>query len=241
MFDTPPFASHTHTPNPQQNTRALRWAQRHAPRFGGDPGRLVLAGASAGAHLCTTLLASPDLLQEEETEELEPAPVPPVRGLVALSGVFNLERLMHKGGGALAAASLLPAVFGDDPARWPQASPTHLLRAHLRARRRVPLQRTPLLLLNAAADFHLGEDTAELLGLLAEGDGGGDGAGVHRATHVVPGTDHISLVREVGKAKAKEKGKGGGGVVMDDLVFGFVRRVLGQEEQGQQQRGGGRG
>lgn len=153
--------------------------------------------------------------------------MPAVRGLVALSGVFNLERLMRQGGGALAAASLLPAVFGDDPAQWPQASPTHILRAHLREQRKrvLPLQRTPLLLLNAGADFHLGEDTAELLALLGEGDGGGDGRVVHRAAHVVPGTDHISLVREVGKKAEAEKGGVG---VVDDLVFGFVRRVLQQ-------------
>ncbi len=121
---------------------------------------------------------------------------------------------MRKGGGALAAASLLPAVFGDDPSLWPLASPTHLLRRAKHASSPpLPLRRTPLLLLNAAADFHLGEDTAELLGLL-EDEGGG---GVHRAAHVVPGTDHLSLVREVGQG---EKG------VVDALIFDFVRRTL---------------
>jgi hypothetical protein len=135
--------------------------------------------------------------------------------------VYNLERLMRKGGGALAAASLLPAVFGEDPNLWPGASPTHLLRAHSQSSSSfsslpLPLHRTPLLLLNAAADFHLEEDTAELLGLLEDGNQ----AKVPRAAHVVPNTDHLNLVREVGK----ETG------AVDDLIFDFVRRTLAAAE-----------
>src|SRR5690606_36252529 len=33
--------------------RVLAWVREHGPRYGADPGTLVLAGGSAGAHLAT--------------------------------------------------------------------------------------------------------------------------------------------------------------------------------------------
>lgn len=54
---------------------ALDWLAAHAPRFGGDPERIVLMGTSAGAvHVATALQLRPDLA---------------VRGCVLLSGLYG--------------------------------------------------------------------------------------------------------------------------------------------------------
>jgi arylformamidase len=68
-----------------QMVRALAWTYRNAARYGGDPGRIVVAGHSAGAHLAAMLLCcrwsgvSPDLPQRL------------VHSALAISGVFDLD------------------------------------------------------------------------------------------------------------------------------------------------------
>ncbi len=68
-----------------QMVRALAWTHRHAARYGGDPGRIVVAGHSAGAHLAAMLLCcrwsdvAPDLPQRV------------LRSALAISGVFDLD------------------------------------------------------------------------------------------------------------------------------------------------------
>jgi len=43
----------------QDSRCALRWVIRHAPQYGFDPGRLVLVGSSAGAHLALMAALAP--------------------------------------------------------------------------------------------------------------------------------------------------------------------------------------
>lgn len=40
--------------------RALAWARSHAEEYGGDPGRVVMAGSSAGAHLTSLVALDPE-------------------------------------------------------------------------------------------------------------------------------------------------------------------------------------
>lgn len=220
--------------------RALEWTHKEVGRFGGDPGRIFLGGVSAGAHLCATLL----------TEERSEIKNKGVQGFVGLSGVYNIERLWRLGGGGggegegerggegggrggLGLSSMMiPMIFGDDETNWPRASPVHAIR---RARRRreeggeagsggssAALELVPLLLLNAERDFHLNEDTEELLKELRGGREGGD---VERARAVVPGTDHLSLVEGLGAKRGKEEeGREGERSVLEDLVFSFIHR-----------------
>lgn len=70
-----------------QTLRALAWVHRNASTHGGDPGRIVVAGHSAGGHLATMLLAcdwqavAPDL------------PADLVKSALAISGIYDLEPL----------------------------------------------------------------------------------------------------------------------------------------------------
>ncbi|MBP0047448.1 alpha/beta hydrolase [Marinobacterium sp. AK62] len=49
----------------QDGARALAWVHEHIDRFGGDAGRLFLAGHSSGAHIASLLVADERYLQEQ--------------------------------------------------------------------------------------------------------------------------------------------------------------------------------
>jgi arylformamidase len=67
--------------------QAVVWTRRNAASFGADPERLTLSGNSAGAHLCAMALA------HDWTAKGLPASV--VKGIVAISGVYDPEPAMH--------------------------------------------------------------------------------------------------------------------------------------------------
>lgn len=60
---------------------AVDFVQAHAEEFGGDPSRIVVVGHSAGGHLATCLV----------TQGAPIGHAPRVAGVVAISGVFDLE------------------------------------------------------------------------------------------------------------------------------------------------------
>lgn len=72
-----------------QMVRALEWTWRHVDEYGGDPGRITVAGHSAGGHLAAQILAchwpahAPDL------------PARLVRNALSISGLFDLEPMAH--------------------------------------------------------------------------------------------------------------------------------------------------
>lgn len=94
--------------------KALVAAQAQAATWGGDSGKFVLMGHSAGAHL-VALLASDQTLA---------AGAKPWLGTVALdSAALDVPRIM-----AARHFSLYDDAFGKDPAYWQQASPYHQLK-----------------------------------------------------------------------------------------------------------------
>ena len=96
---------------------ALAEVQALAPAWGGDPGRVVLMGHSAGAHLVALVGASPLRAQH--------AGARPWLGTVVLdSAALNLTGLMRQ-----PHARFYDRAFGTDPARWPGASPIDALAA----------------------------------------------------------------------------------------------------------------
>lgn len=81
---------------------AVKWLRAHAAQHGGDPGRILLAGHSAGAYIAATLALDPAWLGEDKAA---------IRGLAGLAGPYDFLPLDDP-------ATL--AAFGD----WPDLEAT---------------------------------------------------------------------------------------------------------------------
>lgn len=82
---------------------AVAWMHRTAPRFGVDPGRIVLAGHSAGAHIAAMLAFDPRWLADARL-----SPSRDIAGLVGLAGPYDFLPLR---------TPRLAAIFGPEPER----------------------------------------------------------------------------------------------------------------------------
>lgn len=72
-----------------QQLRALAWLYRNAQRYDIDPGRIAVAGHSAGAHLAAMMMAARWPLFGEDL------PMDLVKAGVLLSGVYDMEPVRH--------------------------------------------------------------------------------------------------------------------------------------------------
>lgn len=96
---------------------ALAWLRGNAARLGIDPGRIVLMGHSAGAHLVALVGTDPGYLR---AAGLSPSHI---RGIIALDGAcYDVPRQMVEGGRFMRATYM--QAFGEDPARQRALSPT---------------------------------------------------------------------------------------------------------------------
>ena len=83
--------------------KAMAVAQQKAAEWGADPKRFILMGHSAGAHLVSMLVASPELVKKSGVQAW--------LGTVALdSAAFNVEQLMK-----IPHGKLYDEAFGKDP------------------------------------------------------------------------------------------------------------------------------
>lgn len=91
--------------------RALAFVQAHAREWGGDAGRVVLMGHSAGAHLVALLAAAPGIAKAQGAA--------PWIGTIALdSAAYDVPAIMES-----QHLSLYDDAFGSDQQLWHDASP----------------------------------------------------------------------------------------------------------------------
>ncbi len=116
-----PLLPQRHPAGVSQAAAAVAYVVRNVARYGGDPGRIHLMGADAGAHLAALLSVDPRWLA---VHGLSPASI---RGLVLVSAdSLDLVSLMQEGRADL--ARRLDAVWSTEPEQWLDASPLAQLR-----------------------------------------------------------------------------------------------------------------
>lgn len=106
--------------NPMQQAEdvaaAIASVQQHAGQWGADPGKTILMGHSAGAHLVMLVSTKPDLLRKAGAQR-------PL-GVVSLdSGALDVPTLMSQN----RVPELYTNAFGSDPAFWRSVSPLQQL------------------------------------------------------------------------------------------------------------------
>lgn len=93
---------------------AFAWLKRNVAAHGGDPGRLFVAGQSAGGHLTALLALDPRWLRAHDL------PLGAIAGAIPMSGVYEVPVLSERTRGPLA---MFPAAFGSDRQACRDASP----------------------------------------------------------------------------------------------------------------------
>ncbi|MFQ5917174.1 MAG: alpha/beta hydrolase, partial [Candidatus Binatia bacterium] len=71
----------------RQMRSAIAWVYGHISEYGGDPSRLYISGLSAGGHLVAMALA--------HDWEREGLPRHLIKGAIAISGVYDLDAVIH--------------------------------------------------------------------------------------------------------------------------------------------------
>lgn len=98
-----------HPAHVEDSAAAIAWVVKNIASYGGDPGRIFVAGHSAGAYLAALVALDPRYL---EAHDLSPSLL---RGVIPISGFFHVDRL---------APSRPKYVWGADEPVWGAASPS---------------------------------------------------------------------------------------------------------------------
>ena len=159
---------------------AVAWIQQHHQQLGVDPHRVALLGHSAGAHLVTFVGVDGQLRARAGIHD------PGLRAVIALDGAgYDIPAIMASGNRQL--RRIYSDAFGDDPAGWVAASPTHQIK---------PADHHPSFLLFSVAHREAATvAAAELARRLME-------VGAQAQAVPIPNTTHAEINRSFGLADA---------------------------------------
>jgi len=132
---------------------AVRWARENAAAYGGDPGRLMLAGESAGAHLACLYAAA--ALDDRLWADLVPgdrARPEPVERLLLFYGVYDLLSVPRYG--SKRTTAVLQGLLGDEGGSLEERARLASPSAH------VPGGYPPVFLCSGEADEFHGQSVA---------------------------------------------------------------------------------
>jgi len=154
-------------------SNAYKWIVENIHTYGGDPDTIFLMGHSAGGHLISLMALDHTYLQNLKL------PHTPIKGVIGLSGVYNLGRLKKQ---YFARWWYLYPFFGIEQTRELLFSASPLTHVH----------KTDFnfLLINANFDMHLPKDAKEFGDALQK-------FGVEVEKHVMKG-NHLTSVSEIG-------------------------------------------
>jgi acetyl esterase/lipase len=108
----------SHPAHVEDAAAAVAWVKRNIGRHGGDPGRIILIGHSAGAYLAMLLVTDARYLAAHKLTSSD------IRGVVPVSGFFWVDK-------PGVAPDRPKYVWGSDSRVWIEASPARHLRAGL--------------------------------------------------------------------------------------------------------------
>jgi len=112
-LDDPPAERLRYPAHNRDVARAVTWVVDHIGPLGGDPGRVALAGHSAGAQI----VSSVGTMQRYLAVDVRPS----LCGVVSLdTDGYDVARRIRRGDRG---SRLYRAVFGNDPRTWVDASP----------------------------------------------------------------------------------------------------------------------
>jgi acetyl esterase/lipase len=108
----------THPDHVYDCAKAVSWVKRNIHVFGGDPGKMFIAGYSAGGHLCALLACDPRYLDSVSMTPHQ------IRGFLVMGpGGLDLDRMESDPSSNTLREGFYKMVFGD-PSGWAEACPT---------------------------------------------------------------------------------------------------------------------
>lgn len=152
---------------------ALVWVRENIKLYGGDEENIFVSGHSSGGHLAALVTLDERYLRAAGASSAF------IKGVIGISGIYNIKHFA--GRNRLALRSMTRPAFGADTNVWDDASPVNHARAGA----------PPFLMINAEEDERLEEEAEELAALLVK-------AGVSAETHIIPGTNHFTILGFVG-------------------------------------------